>query len=150
LKNSYQSAMAHYLAGYIYEALGEPSLAAPGYRLANELQPNQPLLEEGLSGLDARVGAADNGMADVLLVLSTGTAPALRSQNFRMPVFANGRMVFASIAAPVMVPTYFGPPPTQITVDGGAVFPVAPLTSIDLMARRSLRDDMPAIMLRAS
>ena len=39
LRNSYQSALAHYLAGFIYEALGEPSLAAPGYRLANELQP---------------------------------------------------------------------------------------------------------------
>ena len=55
LRNSYQSALSHYLAGFVYEALGEPSLAAPGYRLANELQPNQPLLEEALRGLDQRV-----------------------------------------------------------------------------------------------
>ena len=61
LRNSYQSALSHYLAGFIYEALGEPSLAAPGYRLANELQPGQPLLEEALSGLDARVAAPDDG-----------------------------------------------------------------------------------------
>src|SRR3954468_12830211 len=33
LKNGYQSALSHYLAGFVYEALGEPSLAAPGYRL---------------------------------------------------------------------------------------------------------------------
>jgi hypothetical protein len=153
LKNSYQSAMAHYLAGFIYEALGEPSLAAPGYRLANELQPNQPLLEEGLRGLDQRVSraqAGDDGMTDALFVISTGTAPALRSQNFRMPLFVQGRMVFAAISAPVMVPTEYGPPPTRITFDGGASFPVAPLTSIDLMARRSLKDDMPAIMVRGS
>ena len=57
LKNSYQSALAHYLAGFIYEALGEPSLAAPGYRLANELQPGKPALEEALRGLDSRVRA---------------------------------------------------------------------------------------------
>src|SRR5688572_10241441 len=50
LRNSYQSAFSHYLAGFIYEALGEPSLAAPGYRLANELQPGQPVLEDALAG----------------------------------------------------------------------------------------------------
>src|SRR5712671_2277251 len=66
LKNSYQSGLSHYLAGFIYESLGEPSLAAAGYRLANELQPNQPLLEEALRGLDQRLLAAtrseDDGM----------------------------------------------------------------------------------------
>jgi uncharacterized protein len=30
LRNGYQRALSHYLAGFIYEALGEPSLAAPG------------------------------------------------------------------------------------------------------------------------
>ena len=30
LKNSYQSAFSHYLAGFVYEALGEKDLAAPG------------------------------------------------------------------------------------------------------------------------
>jgi len=30
LKNGYQSALSHYLAGFVYESLGEPSLAAPG------------------------------------------------------------------------------------------------------------------------
>src|SRR5207344_717876 len=80
LKNSYQSALSHYLAGFVYEALGEPSLAAPGYRLANELQPNQPLLEEALRGLDQRLLAAtrseDDGMTDVLFIIGSGTAPA--------------------------------------------------------------------------
>ena len=57
LRNSYQSALSHYLAGFVYEALGEASLAAPGYRLANELQPGRPLLEEALRGLDERMAA---------------------------------------------------------------------------------------------
>jgi hypothetical protein len=150
LKNSYQSALAHYLAGFIYEATGEPSLAAPGYRLANELQPNQPLLEEGLRGLDQRVRAPDDGMTDVLFIVGTGTAPAIRSQQFRMPVFIEGRIVFVSIAAPVMAPTTFTSPPRQILLDDGRSLAITPLTSIDLMARRSLKDDMPAIMVRAS
>ena len=48
LKNSYQSAFSHYLAGFVYEALGEKDLAAPGYRKAAELRPNTPLLEQAL------------------------------------------------------------------------------------------------------
>ena len=153
LKNSYQSALSHYLAGFVYEALGEGSLAAPGYRLANELQPNQPLLEEALRGLDERVLAAtrtaDDGMSDVLFIVATGTAPAIRSGNFRMPVFGP-RLMLVSVSFPVMRATDPGRLPARLALDDGRTLPVAPLTSVDLMARRSLKDDMPGIMLRAS
>ena len=153
LRNSYQSALSHYLAGFVYEALGEGSLAAPGYRLANELQPNRPLLEDALRGLDDRLHAAsrtgDDGMTDVLFIIGSGTAPVIRSRQFRAPVFVQGRMVFAAMSVPVMTPTTFAPPPTTLTIAGHSL-PVTPLTSIDLMARRSLKDDMPSIMLRAS
>jgi len=153
LRNSYQSALSHYLAGFIYESLGEGSLAAPGYRLANELQPNQPLLEEALRGLDQRLLAAtrveDDGMSDVLFIIGSGAAPAIHSRQFRAPVFIQGRMVFAALSVPVMSQAAFTPVPTQLAV-GDRSLPVTPLTSIDLMARRGLRDDMPSIMLRAS
>ena len=56
LKNGFQNALSHYLSGFVYEALDEPGLAAPGYRKANELRPNLPVLEEGLRGLDAVQG----------------------------------------------------------------------------------------------
>jgi len=153
LKNSYQSALSHYLAGFVYEALGEASLAAPGYRLANELQPNQPLLEEALRGLDERLLAAartgDDGMTDVLFIIATGSAPAIRSGHFRMPVFGP-RPMLVSVSFPVMQAADPGRPPAQLLLEDGRTLPVAPLTSIDLMARRSLKDDMPGIMLRAS
>ena len=54
LKNAYESAIANYLAGFIYEASGDPSLAAAGYRKAIELRPNQPFLESALAELDGR------------------------------------------------------------------------------------------------
>src|SRR5204863_7707897 len=78
LRNGYQSALSHYLAGFVYESLGEPSLAAPGYRLANELQPNRPALEEALRGLDTRVRAPADGMVDVPVHGSPGMARPLR------------------------------------------------------------------------
>ena len=148
LRNGYQSALSHYLAGFIYEALGEPSLAAPGYRLANELQPDQPLIEEALAGLDARLAAPDDGLTDVLFVVGTGSAPALQSRQFNTPLLVNNRLIFLPVAYPVMASSA-ARGPTQLAVDGRTL-PLAPLTSIDLMARRSLQDDMPGIMLRAT
>jgi len=148
LRNGYQSALSHYLAGYVYEALGEPSLAAPGYRLANELQPGQPLIEEALAGLDARVAAPDDGKTDVLIIVGTGAAPALQSRQFNTPLLINNKLIFLPIAYPVMARPMPGAVP-QLSVDGQPLA-IAPLTSIDLMARRSLQDDMPSIMLRAA
>jgi hypothetical protein len=149
LRNGYQSALSHYLAGFIYEALGEPSLAAPGYRLANELQPGQPLLEEALRGLDERVAAPDDGMTDVLVLIGTGSAPAIQSRSFMLPVVVNGRLLLLANAFPVMTATSWAPRPAQVTLDGQTA-PVARIASVDLMARRRLKDDMPGIMLRAT
>jgi len=149
LRNSYQSALSHYLAGFVYEALGEPSLAAPGYRLANELQPNQPLLEEALRGLDERASASADGMVDTLFIIGTDSAPALQSRQFSLPVPTINGLVQVTLSIPVMADTGFSATP-QVTVDGHTTLAVAPITSIDLMARRRLKDDMTAIMLRAS
>src|SRR6266851_2164195 len=150
LKNSYQSALSHYLAGFVYEALGEPSLAAPGYRLANELQPNRPLLEEALRGLDQRVSARHDGLTDVLFVIGSGTAPALRSRQFRLLVLAKDKPILIPISFPVMVATSTPYLPVQLKLNDDRSLPVTPITSIDLMARRGLQDDMPGIMLRAT
>ena len=150
LKNSYQSALSHYLAGFVYESLGEAGLAAPGYRLANELQPNQPVLEEALRGLDQRVSVAEDGKTDVLFVIGSGTAPALQSRQFPLPIPINGTLIILPISFPVIVPTSSAYLPRQITWDGAEALTVAPITNIDLMARRALKDDMPGIMLRGA
>ena len=150
LMNSYQSALSHYLAGFIYEALGELSLAAPGYRLANELHPGVPLLEDALSGLEERLHAPDDGKVDVLFLVASGTAPAIHSQQFNLPVLSGYRWVLVPISFPVIAPTAWAPRPTALAVDGVRSVPLAAITSVDLMARRRLKDDMPSIMLRAS
>jgi hypothetical protein len=150
LRNGYQSALSHYLAGFVYEALDEVSLAAPGYRLANELQPNQPALEEALRGLESRMHAPKDGMTEVLFIVSAGTAPAMRSQQFRLPVPVNYGMVIVPFSFPVLVPGPFADAALGLTVGGAQRLPLTRITSVDLMARRSLQDDMPGIMLRAT
>lgn len=150
LRNSYQSALSHYLAGFVYESLGEPGLAAPGYRLANELHPGVPLLEEALAGLDRRSSAPDDGMTDVLFLIGSGNAPALRSRPFNLLVPVRERLVLISAAFPVMAASPWRERPTGLAVNDGPPLPVATIASIELMARRRLKDDMPAIMLRAA
>jgi len=150
LKNGYQSALSHYLAGFIYEALGEPGLAAPGYRQAIELQPNRPVLEEGLRGLDQRVAAPSDGLTDVLFVVESGTAPARESREFALPIPVNRTLILIPISFPVMQTTSSPSSPAQIQVDGGQSLSVVPISSVDLMARRALKDEMPGIMLRGA
>jgi len=150
LRNGYQSALSHYLAGFVYEALDEASLAAPGYRLANELQPNRPALEEALSGLDTRIRAPSDGMTEVLFIVSAGSAPALRAQPFRLPVPVNNRMVLIPFSFPLLMPGPFRDEALSLTVGGAQRLPLTRITSIDLMARRSLQDDMAGIMVRAT
>jgi hypothetical protein len=150
LRNSYQSALSHFLAGFVYEALGEPSLAAPGYRQANELQPNKLVLEQALGGLDARVAAPKDDLVDVLFVIGAGTAPALQSKQFRLGVPTANGIVQVAVSFPVIAAAGAAMGPTQLSVDAGSPIELAPITSIDLMARRRLKDDMPGIMLRTT
>ncbi|MFN0039703.1 MAG: COG3014 family protein [Burkholderiales bacterium] len=146
LRNSYQSAFSHYLAGYVYEALGEPGLAAAGYRQAIELQPNQPLLERALESLDRP--QADDGQTDLLVVIETGLAPGRQSRGFNLPIPSGNDLVWFPVSFPVLRSAEIGAMPESIDIDGNGTLAVTPLTSIDAMARRALQDDLPGIMLR--
>jgi hypothetical protein len=150
LKNSYQSALSHYLAGFIYEALGEPSLAAAGYRTAIELRPGIPLLEEALAGLDQRVSQHATGSTDTLFVLETGFVPARYSQSFPLPIPINERVVLVPIAFPVVRAQNPGFAPGALEVDSGGPLSPVQIASVDTMARRALKDEMPGIMLRSA
>ncbi|MBC8007957.1 MAG: hypothetical protein H7X76_07920, partial [Prolixibacteraceae bacterium] len=148
LKNSYESAFSHYLAGFVYEALGEPSLAAAGYRRAIELQPDRAQLDDALAGLDTRVAASDAGYTDVLFVLESGTAPARQSRQFNLPFPHQNRLLIVPVSFPVISPTLPSFMPEQLQIQGEAPISTTVITSIDLMARKALQEEMPGIVLR--
>ncbi|UCH49906.1 MAG: hypothetical protein JSU95_09185 [Betaproteobacteria bacterium] len=155
LRNSYQNAFSHYLAGFLYEALGETSLASAGYRQAIELQPGVALLEDGLAGLDARqaqrrkVVADSTVRTDLLVVVETGLAPARRSVNINLPIVKDEEVFFAPISFPVLE-SQAGPAGAREIVVGEMLQAEgADITSVDLMSRRALKDEMPWIVLRA-
>src|SRR3546814_16268276 len=95
--NSYQSAFSHYLAGFVYEALGERDLAAPGYRKAAELRPNTPRLEQALIHLDKH--AAQQDESDIPIVVQSGLAPSRASLRIPLNVPLTVHVVITTLLA---------------------------------------------------
>jgi hypothetical protein len=147
LKNSYQSAFSHYLSGYVYEALGEKGLAAPGYRKAAELRPNTALLERALLDLDKP--AAKGGDSDVLIVVQSGLAPARDSVRIPLPLPISGNLVITPLSFPIIKEDTSTAHFSEIYLNDKTLSLTA-LNSTTAMSRRALRDDMPGIILRTS
>jgi hypothetical protein len=156
LKNSYESAFANYLAGFIYESLDEPSLATAGYRKAIEMHPASNILEDGLKGIDNRISRArkrNNAGVDTLFVVETGTAPALTSKTLPIPLMIPStrgvNMVMIPISWPILQPVNISIAPQNIILDSKPLS-IVMVTNVDQMARRALSDEMPGIIFRSS
>lgn len=145
LKNGYQNAFAHYLAGYFFEVTGELSLAAPGYRNALELLPKSNIVNKSLNNVGKiRV---DSSHSDVLFVIESGFAPSWKSVMVPIPVPINNRLVITPLSFPVIKSENRGFVPDVIGTDDKKI-PVETLVDLDAMARRQLKDQMPSILLR--
>lgn len=149
LKNAYQNAFSHYLAGFVYEALGDKSLAAPGYRQAIELRPELTSLRSALDNLDGRRAAWD-GLTDVLFVVESGNAPALDSVSVPIPVPYGGTLGVIPLSFPVIRSDTTTSIPSKLLVNGTANVSLSHVTSVDTMARRNLKDEMPSIIARST
>ncbi|MGB7479964.1 MAG: hypothetical protein WA924_06545 [Burkholderiaceae bacterium] len=150
LKNGFQNALSHYMAGYVYEALNEPSLAAPGYRKAIELRPNLAVLEEGLRGLDQRTSfRRKKGVTDVLFVIEAGHAPARKSQKVTFPVPTPSGLIAVPLSYPVIQPD--SDPIVVEQVELGQLSARADLIAdFNVMARKALKDELPGMQLRTA
>jgi hypothetical protein len=149
LKNGYQNALSHYLAGFLYEVLNEPGLAAPGYRKAIELKPETGVLEEGLRGLDDRTSFTHKRrqrMTDVLFVVEAGDAPARKPKAFTLPVPVGGSIRTVSISYPTIEPST--DPVLSVLSASGRDFKLEKVVDVNVMARRALRDEMPGMVFR--
>jgi hypothetical protein len=149
LKNGYQNALSHYLAGYLYEVLNEPGLAAPGYRKAIELKPETGVLEEGLRGLDDRTSFTHKRkqrMTDVLFVIEAGDAPARKPKAFTLPVPTGRGIRTVSISYPTIEPSSDALL-SKLSV-AGRDFKLEKVVDVNVMARRALKDEMPGMVFR--
>lgn len=149
LKNGYQNALSHYLAGFLYEAMNEPGMAAPGYRKAIELKPETGVLEEGLRGLDSRTSFTwkkRQRMTDVLFIVEAGNAPARKPKAFTLPIPIGSRWSTVSLSYPV-IEASTDPLLSQLSV-AGYDFKLEKVVDLNVMARRALKEEMPGMVLR--
>jgi uncharacterized protein len=153
LKNAYESAVANYLAGFVYEALGEPSLAAAGYRKAIEMRGNSPILEDALKNLDDNSNRSLSAGVDTLIIVETGNAPVIESLMLPIPLPIPSRNGLGIVMTPLSWPLVKNPgiqvPPPEVT-SGTTVIPLEMITSVDHMARRAIADEMPGIIARSA
>lgn len=145
LKNGFQNAFSHYLAGYFFEVTGESSLAEPGYRNALRLAPNSRIVQSGLKEVGRRRPGPKE--SDVLFVIESGFAPSWKSITIPIPIPRQSGFMVTPLSFPLIKAENKGFVPSSVLV-AGKQLPVETLTNIDAMARRQLKDQMPGILLR--
>lgn len=150
LKNSYQVAYAHYLAGFIFEALNEPSLSRPGYLKSAQLMPLNKLPQKSIDNLDNNPNRKKN-YSNVLIIQEVGHAPQIKSENIHFPfyTYVDGKLCPTNINIffPKLVYDRQGNSIYNYSIDGKNVTQEL-FTNFDLMAARSLHDNMPHIIMR--
>jgi hypothetical protein len=151
LKNSYQNAFSHYLAGFVFEALNEPSLARPGYVKAGQLNPYNPMIQQSIDNIDKN-RRPKPGYSEVLIVEEVGHAPQVQSQELHIALNAN----FSSNNSCINTINIFFPRLVLDNRNQGVVpyqLDNAELTpdlmvDVNLMAARSLHDEIPHLIAR--
>lgn len=144
LKNGFQNAFAHYLAGYFFDVTGGWSLADPAYRNALSLAPNSRLIQ-------ARLVARPRPTAqqsDVLFIIESGFAPSCQSITVPIAVPTPQGKVVTPLAFPALKAENIGFVPPTLSVAGQSL-PVETLTNFDTLSRRTLKDQLPGILQRS-
>jgi len=151
LKNSYQNAAAHYLAAFIFEQQSEDGFAAPGYRTALELKPNNGLFELSLAQLDKKIAARNekHPNSDVLFIVETGNIPRINSHKSTVTfATAQGPKIVTFNLPVIESPSaIFNPGTVSVGSQNVILYQAA---NLDAMSRRQLKDDMPGYLLKAS
>lgn len=152
LKNSYQNAFSHYLAGFIFEALNEPSLARPGYVKAGQLTPTNMLVQQSIDNIDKNI-RPKAGQTDLLIVEEVGHAPQIKSNEIHVPInlnlvgTPNGCLNMINVFYPTLIIDKKNNTSYNFSLDNQNITPVT-MTDVDLMAARSIHDEVPHIIAR--
>lgn len=150
LKNSYQNPAAYYLSGFIHEAQGETSLAAPGYRLAIELRPSVNFFKTSIAKLDTNIAnQSKKSFADTLIIIDTGYMPKISPHQISQTFNVGGNPRLVTLTFPVIEKSTERFRPSLIQLGDRTANPEL-VTNIDAMARKNLKDEMPGYVLRAS
>lgn len=149
LENSYQNAFSHYLAGFVFEKLGEKDLAYPAYRRALELNPGNTMIQANLNIINNHKVLAP-GTTDLLIVEEVGHAPQVVSKSLSVPWVINRNNNNCPIVLKMSIPSLRVDQTDKVVPikldDRSNLNPVF-FTDINLMAARTIHDNLPNIFI---
>lgn len=150
LKNSYQNAVTYYLSAFIYESQGETSLAAPGYRLAIELNPKIKMFRDSLGNLDTNTRSlSQKKIADTLFIVESGFLPKMESHKYVKFFDIGSSKKILTMSYPVIPRATEVFKPSSIQINQKTIL-LDLAANIDAMSRRELKDEMPNYIIRAT
>ncbi len=150
LKNGYQNAFSHYLAGFVFEALHEDSLSRPGYLKSGQLSPLNKLPQHAIDNIDNGVRVKP-GYSDVLIIEEVGHAPQVKSKAihipFPIPINGNICITNLNIFFPELVPDKYNANKIDYQIDNRTQNQEL-FTDFNLLQARVIHDNMPHIISR--
>jgi uncharacterized protein len=150
MKNSYQNSSANYLSGFIFETQGDISLAAPAYKKAIELNPNNNLYKNSLKNLDKKIGPTSNSKTEVLIIIENGISPELSSKRFPFGVPTATGLRRTTIFLPIIqdnLSTFND----DITIFANeSKINLETTTEVDVILTKYLKDSMPKYLSAAT
>jgi hypothetical protein len=117
--------------------------------LAIELRPSVEFFRASLANLDGNIKNKKSKNADTLFVIDTGYLPKITPLKINQTFNIGSGPKFITMTFPVIEQSSELFRPNFIEVAGQAIRPEL-ASSIDGMARKNLKDDMPAYVLRAT
>jgi len=150
MKNSYQNSSANYFSGFIFEAEGDLSLAAPAYKKALELNPDNSLYKNSLKNLDRKNNKINNNKTEILVIVENGLAPQLSNKRFRFGVPTYRGYRGTNIFLPVIKDNLaFNNNDISILANELKI-PLETTTEVDVILKRYLKDSMPKYLSAAT
>ena len=150
MKNSYQNSSANYLSGFIFESQGEISLAAPAYKKAIELNPNNNLYKNSLKNLDKKTNQINDNKTEILIILENGISPELSSKRFPFGVPTARGLRRTNIFLPVIQDNLSTLNNEIVIFSNESKVNLETTTEVDVILAKYLKDNMPKYLSAAT
>jgi hypothetical protein len=150
MKNSYQNSSANYFSGFIFESQGDTSLAAPAYKKAIELNPNNNLYKDSLKNLDKKNYQTSTNKTELLIILENGISPELSSKRFPFGVPTSRGFRRTNIFLPVIQDNLSTVSEEIIIFSNGLKINLDTTTEVDVILAKYLKDNMSKYLSAAT
>ncbi len=157
VKNGFQNAMAFYISSLIYEAAGQPDDAYVDIKLAFEMWPDNPTLQQDMVRMGTLTGDPEAGHlarhlgihtppgqdGSIVVMIEQGWIP--QRATFKFPIITSNTVNY--LAVPYYPGPFPLPQPETIQMDQQSSMTM-PLVDFEALAAFDLKEQMPGLLAR--